>query len=76
MQQRYQRAAEALDMVMETFPYSDGMDTTLLRTHDREWNIDLDALHYKFELKVWVELPDEPVKMRSMDYHEEVRDGN
>lgn len=75
LQQLYQQAAESMDQVMETFPYSDGTDTTLLRTFDREWRVDLDAMHYKFELKVWVELPKKTAKMQNMDYHEEVLDG-
>lgn len=75
LQQLYQQAAESMDQVMETFPYSDGTDTTLLRTFDREWRVDLDAMHYKFELKVWVELPKKTTKMQNMDYHEEVLDG-
>lgn len=74
MQQLYQQAAQTLDLVMETFVYSDGdsKKTTLLRTYDREWRIDLDALHYKFELRVWVELPETLTLMQTMDYHEEV----
>ena len=40
MQQLYEAAAEALDQVLETFPYSDGGPSTLLRTYDREWKID------------------------------------
>jgi hypothetical protein len=72
MQQLYQQAAERLDLLMETFPYSDGTDTTLLRTYDREWRIDLDALHYKFELQVFVEIQETAVKMQTMDYNEEV----
>lgn len=76
LQQLYQRAAEVLDLVMETFPYSDGTDATLLRTDDREWNIDLDALHYKFELRVWVKLPEDFNPMRTMDYKEEVIHGS
>ena len=76
LQQRYQRTAEALDMAMETFPYSDGTETTLLRTYDREWRIDLDALHYKFELQVWVSLPEDFNPMQTMDYSEEVSDGS
>ena len=32
MQQRYQQAAETLDLVMEVFPYTDGEDHTLLLT--------------------------------------------
>ncbi len=72
MQQLYQQAAERLDLLMETFPYSDGTDTTLLRTYDREWRIDLDVLHYKFELQVFVEIQETAMKMQTMDYNEEV----
>ena len=75
LQQKYQQAAEQLDLLMETFPYSDGTDTTLLRTYDREWRIDLDALHYKFELQVWVTIPEDSVKMETMDYDERLKDG-
>ena len=77
MQELYQTAAEALDLVMETFPYTDGTTegTTLLRTYDREWRIDLDGMHYKFELQVWVELPEENTPMETMDYNPEVTNG-
>lgn len=68
LQRRYQRAAEALDLVMETFPYQDGAgNTTLLRTYDRDWRIDLDAMHYKFELKVLVSLPERGARMEHLD---------
>ena len=33
LQRRYQAAAEALDLVLETFPYSDGTASTLLRAY-------------------------------------------
>ena len=72
LQRRYQKAAEALDLVLETFPYSDGEDRTLLRTYGREWRIDADALHYKFELQVFVSLPEAFDPMERMDYQEEV----
>lgn len=75
LQQQYQQAAEQLDLRMETFPYSDGTDTALLRTYEREWRIDLDALHYKFELRVWVTIPEDGVKMETMDYDERLKDG-
>ena len=77
MQQLYQVAAETLDEVMETFPYSDGTaaETVLLRTHDREWRIDLDALHYKFELRIWVSRPEGGNPMESMSYKPEVTNG-
>jgi len=75
MQQLYEQAAEALDMALETFPYSDGENSTLLRTYDREWKIDLDALHYKFELKVWVTFPENNATMQTLDLHQEVLNG-
>lgn len=77
LQRLYLAAAETLDQLMETFPYSDGTTegTTLLRTYDREWRIDLDALHYKFELKVWVTMPEGQNPMETMTYTEEVQSG-
>lgn len=67
LQRRYQKAAEALDLVLETFPYTDGADTTLLRTYDREWRIDADALHYKFELRVTVSIPEDAELMQAIE---------
>lgn len=75
MQERYQEAAEAMDRVMETFPYTDGEETTLLRTYSREWRIDLDAMHYKFELRVWESPEREQNPMQTLQHHEEVTDG-
>lgn len=75
LQQMYQQAAETLDLLMKTFPYSDETDAALLRTCDREWRIDLAALHYKFELRVWVTIPEDSVKMETMDYDERLKDG-
>lgn len=78
MQQLYQAVAEQMDMVMETFPYTDGTTegTSLLRTYEREWRIDLDAMHYKFELQVWVDTPDTITPMETMNYQEAVTDGS
>lgn len=77
LQQLYEAAAESLDDVMETFQYTDRTTekTVLLRTYNREWRIDLDALHYKFELQVWVSTPVNDVPMETMDYNPEVIDG-
>lgn len=66
LQRRYQQTAEVLDLVMETFPYSDGEDRTLLRTYGREWRIDADALHYKFELRVTVSIPEDAELMQTI----------
>ena len=75
LQRRYQAACETLDLLMETFPYSDGAgtETVLLRTHEREGRIDLDGLHYTFELRERVTLPETFIPMRTMDYQEEVK---
>lgn len=75
LQQRYQEAAEALDLVMETFPYQDGEETAPLRTYDRDWRINLDSMHYKFELRVWEEPKRERNPMQTLEHHEEVTDG-
>ena len=76
LQRLYQAAGEQLDLLMETFPYSDGTTegTVLLRTYDREWNIDLDELHYRFEIRERVSIPQEYVKMQTMDYNEDIKD--
>ena len=76
LQQLYQAAGETLDLLMETFPYSDGdtEGTALLLTYDREWNIDLDELHYRFEIRERVSIPQEYVKMQTMDYNEDMKD--
>ena len=75
LHRRYLQVAEALDEAMEVFSYSDGTETALVRTYDRQWQMDLDALHYKFELKIWVEQPHSGPTMQQMDYHREVQRG-
>lgn len=67
LQRRYQSAAETLDEIFELFPYSDGESSTLIRTYNREWNIDLDALHYRFDLQVFVYPQDNGVPMRTLE---------
>lgn len=76
LQQRYQSAAETLDIVMETFPYSDGTTegTALIRTYDRESKIDLDGMHYKFEIRERVSLPETFTPMQTMDLNEAIKD--
>ena len=75
LQRRYQRTAEALDLVLETFPYSDGERSTLLRAYDREWNIDHNELHYKLELRVLVYFPEDNALMQTLDLCQEVING-
>lgn len=68
LQELYQKVAEVLDLLMETFPYNDGTstETVSLRTYDREWKIDLDALHYKFEIRERVLIPKNEAKMKTI----------
>lgn len=83
LQRRYQEAQEILDLNFETFTYADGsVDdkqkpiTTTLRTYNRQASIDLDALHYKFDLMIWLE-PEEDAKfMQSLSLILEVTNGN
>ena len=49
-----------------------GDPAQLVRAYEREWRIDLNELHYKFELRERVFIPREEVKMQTMDYNEEV----
>ena len=67
MQQQYQRAGETLDLLMDTFPYSDGTGNALLRAYAREWRVDLDALHYRFEVRTVVLIPEDSAKMELID---------
>jgi hypothetical protein len=61
---------------MGTIPYSDGetVGAVQLHTYERSWAIDLDALHYKFELQEVVFVPPaDQIKMQTIaDYNAEV----
>ena len=75
LQKRYQKTAEILDLHMETFLYTDDTqaEPVQIRTYARQWRIDLDALHYQFEIRERVSIPKETVKMQNIEkYREEV----
>lgn len=75
MEDRYVEIADTLDGMMELFPYSGeaGKKGVLLRTYERDWKIQDEALHYKFDLKLWVVRKEDGVLMRSIQsYTEEV----
>lgn len=65
---RLQAAADAMDRMMETFPYSpdDEAKPVLLRAYDRHWEISDSALHYKFELRLRLNLTEDAVLMQSI----------
>ena len=80
LQRRYEAAAQVLDRCMETFPCLLPGDafppkTTLLRTYDRNWRIDLDALHYRFRLQLWEAPQEEGTPMQTMADSLRVREG-
>lgn len=66
MQQLYQQAAAILDENLNSFPYVDGSGETVFLTYDRQWRIDLDALHYNFALHVWEDLAVENNPMQTL----------
>lgn len=82
LQRRYQETQEILDLNFETFTYADGsVDdkqkpiTTTLRTYNRQASIDLDALHYKFDLMIWLDPVEDKNFMASASLTLEVRYG-
>ena len=78
LQRRYQQASEVLDLNMETFAYTETVEeevngavvpvtrSAVLRTQNRQAQIDLDGLHYKFDLNLWLTPEEDGVLMRSL----------
>lgn len=65
--ERYIRAAEALDGALESVSYPDGLP---LRLEKRGWFVELDSMHYQFDLNIRVRLPYTPNFMESMNLKE------
>lgn len=65
---RLQAAADVIDQLLETFPYSEEKEgaAVYLRTYDRRWDIADSALHYKFELRLRLTLAEDAALMRSI----------
>lgn len=75
MERQYTRVADVLDERLDVFPYraAEGGGSALLRTYGRSWYIRDGALHYKFDLKLWVSRREDDALMRSIQtYAEEV----
>lgn len=73
MQSKYEEAAKMLDILLNTFPYSDGTNTKLVRAYDRSWEILTNELHYKLTLQSIVTREDLGELMESLDLSIEVR---
>lgn len=74
LQQRYRKAAGILDGCMDSFPLSDGENSITLLAYNRQWRIDLDALHYNFVLHVQEDLAETGTPMQTMSVDQEVLD--
>lgn len=75
----YAAKAELLDQFAELFNYfytdsAGERKSVILRTYDRNWTIDLQALHYKFNLKIRanLDLDDAPFMQEIYELHEHV----
>lgn len=73
MQKLYENAALLMDILLNTFPYSDGTNTKLIRAYDRSWEILLDELHYKFTLRAIVSRDELAELMRTLDLNIEIK---
>ena len=73
LQRQYQDAADTLDEVLDLFRYSDGSETTWMRTEKRNWTIAIDELHYKFDVHAWCNLAENVPKMEEMGYGETIK---
>jgi len=65
---RLQAAADVMDRLLETFPYSagEGEKPVRLRTYDRHWEIADSRLHYKFELRLRLTQAEDAALMQSI----------
>lgn len=75
MDDQYTRMADVMDGMLDTFPYRNTVtgESALLRTYERNWYIQDETLHYKFDLKIWVSRAEDDVLMQSIQsYNEEV----
>jgi hypothetical protein len=69
-QYEFQDVAQLLDESLETFT----ANGVTIRTYNRKWTIEIQALHYLLDIKQFVRLP-KPVepKMETLVIHEEVK---
>lgn len=72
---QYREAAETLDEVMGMFQYIYENNAFFIHTFNRNWRIDLDALHYRLKLKIRASLQqtDNPVMETIEDINESVK---
>lgn len=64
---QYRTAAEFLDYAMDSVLYA---GNTPLRIENRSWFVELDALHYQFDIPIRLMKPYSPTPMKSMTLEE------
>ena len=69
------RVAETLDEILDTVPYSDGSgdDPVLLHTHERDYSIDDQELHYRLRISQRVSKPVEHIPMQTEETDVQVK---
>lgn len=80
--QRYTEAAEIIDEHLDRIAYTDTEpteknptpDTIPILTYERSYTVDLDALHYQFEIRVRVSKPEDGAKMATLTQNIHVKE--
>ena len=69
------RVAETLDELLDVVPYSDGSgdDLVLLHTHERDYSIDDQELHYRLRISQRVSKPVEHIPMQTEETDVQVK---
>jgi hypothetical protein len=69
------RVAETLDELLDVVPYSDGSDEdpVLLHTHERDYSIDDQELHYRLRISQRVSKPVEHIPMQTEETDVQVK---
>lgn len=66
--------ADDLDVLMDTVEYTADGETVPLHTHEREWSIDDQELHYKMRIKQRVSKPVQHIPMQEEETDVEIKE--
>lgn len=71
--EKYHQIAEQLDLSLSVFPLVNSAgESELVRPINREWRVELDSLHYRFDLWLHADIPETVVPMQTMQLIEQV----
>ena len=74
MQKKYEASAQLMDILLDTFPYTDGNATREVRAFNRSWDISIDELHYRFELRAIVSMEELAELMQTLELNIELKE--